>query len=135
MRAAAFDRRVILRDVEINRPGPQRVGERFQRRLKHRVLLPFKILRQNAVFRRVVAHGVQQRMRHVGLKTDDLWAVRPLQQVNHMFPAVHAAPADFALRREALAKAFGDIAGLRKSRGDELAVANRIGGPVLHARA
>ena len=36
VRAGAFHRRVVLRDVEIDRPGPQRGGQRLQRGVERR---------------------------------------------------------------------------------------------------
>ncbi len=46
---------------------------------------------------------------------------------------MHAAPADFSLRGQALAIVFGDIAGRSECLGDQLLVSGRIGRPLMHA--
>ena len=66
-------------------------------------------------------------MRHVGLKTERLRPADGLQQFDHALPAVHAAPADLAFRRQPLAVGFGDVAGLAERLRDQL----RVGGRVL----
>ena len=69
-------------------------------------------------------------MGHVGLETDRLRAVNEFQQPHHLFPTVHAAPADFALGGKAFAKTFRDIGGFAKSPGDQLCVSFRLLEPV-----
>src|SRR5438132_1635591 len=51
VRAGAFDRAVVLRDVEIDRPRTKRCGERFHRRIQLPWIRPIPIGRQNCVFR------------------------------------------------------------------------------------
>jgi hypothetical protein len=67
--------------------------------------VPLEILRQDAVFRRVVAQREEQRVRHVRLEAQRLRAVHQFQKLHHAPPAMHAAPADLAFRRQPLAKA------------------------------
>ena len=55
-------------------------------------------------------------------------------RIEHGSPAVHAAPADFALGSETLAMIFGNVAGFAESLSDGLGVANGILGPVGEAR-
>ena len=50
-------------------------------------------------------------MRHVGLEAERFRPTDHLQKIHHVLPAVHAAPADLALGRKALAMLLGDIAG------------------------
>ena len=58
-------------------------------------------------------------MRHVRPEADDVRAVDHVQCLDHSLPAVHAAPADFTLRREALAKSVHQIAGFAKGSRDQ----------------
>ena len=50
-----------------------------------------------------------------------------------MLPAVHAAPADFALGREPLAMLLGDVAGRGESFGDRLLALGCLRRPLVHA--
>ena len=52
---------------------------------------------------------------------------------DHVLPAVHPAPADFALRGEPLAMLLGDVAGFAEGLGDGFLALGGIGGPVVHA--
>ena len=74
---------------------------------------------------RVVAHRVEQRVRHVGLEAERFRPADHLQKLHHVLPAVHAAPADFALGGEALAMLLGDVAGFAEGLGDRLLVLGR----------
>src|SRR5215475_11259777 len=52
------------------------------------------------------------------------------EQFMQILPAVHSAPADFALGGEPFAVAFGDVASFAKSLGDLLRIARRVFGPL-----
>ena len=130
----AFHRAVVLGDVEVDGPGAQHVGHLDQRRVELGLVLPVEAVRQQGRFGRVVAHGVEQGVGHVGLEADDAGAVGRLKRIDHRLPAVHAAPADLAFRCEPFAEILGDVAGLAPGLGDELGVACRILGPVGRAR-
>ncbi len=106
------------------------MGHFAQRVHQHILLRPIEILRQQPVFGRVVAQGVQHRMRHVRLKADGLRPVHHLQQFDHALPAVHASPADLSLGGETLAVIFRDDAGFAKGLRDALGVASGILGPI-----
>ena len=77
---------------------------------------PVPVLGQDAVFRGVVAERVEQRVGHVGLEAERAGPVGQLQELHHPLPAVHAAPADFALGGEPLAVVVGDVARLAERR-------------------
>ena len=129
----ALHRAVVLRDVEVDGPGPQHVGHLHQRRVKRRLVLPVEAIGKQRRLGRVIAHGVEQRMRHVGLEADDAGAVGLLQRVHHGLPAVHAAPADLAFGGKALAIVLGDIAGLAPGLRDQLGVCGGVLGPIAGA--
>ena len=73
-------------------------------------VVPVAVLRQDAVLRGVVAERVEQRVGHVGLEAERAGSVGQLEQLHHPLPAMHAAPADFALGGEPLAVVGGDVA-------------------------
>ena len=98
--------------------GRKRVGHLSKRVIENVGLRPIEVRRKQAIFRRVVAQREQQRVRHVGLKAERLRTVHHLQQLDHVLPAMHAAPADFALGRQPLAVCFGDGAGFAEGFGD-----------------
>ena len=64
-------------------------------------------------------------------------AIRPadaFQNIQHLPPALHAAPANLAFRRQPLAMRFGRSAGTAEGLDDEAGVARRIGVPCGDAR-
>src|SRR5690606_42156039 len=75
---------------------------------------------------------VVESMRHVGLETE-IWMVYFLQQVQHLLPAMHTAPANFTFRRNFFTKLSRCIAGFSKSLGNHLAVACRIRCPSIYS--
>ena len=81
----------------------------------------------------VFAERVEERVRHVGLEADDFGHVHGLEEVHHVFPAVHAAPADFAFGGEAFTGVFGDLTGFAEGLGDEFGDALGIGVPGFDA--
>ena len=72
-------------------------------------------------------------MGHIGLEAERFWPADHLQKIDHVLPAVHAAPADLAFGRKALAMLLGDVAGLAESLRDRLLVRGGMGGPIMHA--
>ena len=133
MRAGTVNGRVILRHMEINGPRPECGGERLQGLVQSLRIRPVPIRGEHCVFRRVVAKDVKQRMGHVRLEAERLRPADTLEQIHHVFPAVHAAPADLAFGRKALPEALGHVASLGKSASDLRLVAFRILRPVRHA--
>src|SRR6185295_20411232 len=93
MRSHAFDCRIVLRDVKIERPWSQRIRHRLESLIENGLLLPLEVLRQNPVLGRVIAEGIEKRMRHIRLKAERLWSTDFFEQVDHISPAVHSAPA------------------------------------------
>src|SRR5829696_3842288 len=73
-------------------------------------------------------------MRHVGLETERLWSADLLEQIDHVSPAVHSAPADFSLRGQPLAEILGDTAGFGKCPGNSFGAFLCIFGPGFDAR-
>ena len=65
------------------------------------------------------------------LEAEGAGPVGQLQELQHAFPAVHAAPADLAFRGQALAVVRGDVAGLPKRVGDPLLAAFGVLVPVV----
>ena len=96
------------------------------RRRNFAVRLPVEIFGQKPVFRRVVAERVKQRVRHVRLEAQCLRPIDHLQQLDHVLPAMHAAPADLPFRRQPFAVIFGNVARLRESLRDALRIRLRI---------
>ena len=85
------------------------------------------------MFGLVVAKRVEEGVRHVGLESDELRLADFLQQIDHVLPTVHAAPANLAFRREPFAVVLRDFAGFLEGLRDLLCVAFGIGGPVMDA--
>ena len=56
------------------------------------------------VLRCVVAEDVKKRVGHVRLEAESFGLSDFFEQVDHLLPAVHAAPADFAFGSEAFAE-------------------------------
>src|SRR5215207_9574104 len=94
VRAGAEDGAVVLSDVEIDRPGTERGGERRQRLVERLAVLPGEIVGQDARLWSVRAEGVAGGVRHIGLEAEGLWTIDRLQQVDHRLPAMHPAPAN-----------------------------------------
>ena len=128
--AGAFHRRVVLRDVEIDRPGAQRRGQLLQRVVE-------------------LAPGPTNRNPPAGCASSGRcspWcraacgpcrpgsrafrAVDRFEQIHHLLPTVHAAPADFAFGGEPLAEVFGDVARFAERLGDQFLVALRDPSPI-----
>src|SRR5262249_36622012 len=96
-------------------------------------LRPIEILRQNPVFRGVVAERKKERVRHVRLETQGLWPADHLKQFGHTLPAMHSAPADLAFGGQPLAKIFCDITRFAKRLGDPTGVRGWILSPIRRA--
>ena len=101
VRARAEDGGVVLGDVEVDRPGPEGVGQGLAGPRRASALsFQSKSVGEDAVLGGVLAEGVEERVGHVGLEADGLGLADPLEQVDHLPPGVHAAPADLALGGE-----------------------------------
>ncbi len=124
---------VVLRDVEVDRPGPQRGRQGLQGLVERGLVAPVEVVGEDAVLGGVLAEGVEQRVGHVGLEADRLGLADPFEEVDHLAPGVHATPADLPLGGEALAVVPGDLAGLLEGLGDLLLVPLGVGGPVADA--
>ena len=72
-------------------------------------------------------------MRHIGLETNCLRQPDHFQQFHVPPPALHAAPADLAFRRQPLAVACRDMPRLAERIGNNLRVARRVCGPGIDA--
>ena len=120
VRARAFHGRVVLRDVEINRPRPQCRREFRERLVEGSFVFPIIPRRQDGVLLRVVAERVKKRVRHVRLETDGPRAVHEFEQPHHFAPTVHAAPTNLAFGGETLAKIFGHGRRFAEGPGDKL---------------
>src|SRR5690606_14595967 len=71
-------------------------------------------------------------MRHIGLEAD----VRPvylLQCIEHRFPAVHAAPADFSFCRKAFAVVRSHVTCAAESFGNQLGTGYGVLRPLFYA--
>ena len=116
--------------MEIDGPGTQgggHFGVGFGEAIG---LAPLEIVGQEAIFGRVVAHGEEHGVRHVGLEADGLGAVHHFEQLHVIAPAMHAGPADLAFGGEAFAEALGDGGGFAEGLGDAFGVGVGIFGPI-----
>jgi hypothetical protein len=68
--AGTFYRGIVLSYVKINGPRREGPGHAAGRLIEDLFLRPIEILRQNAVFRSVIARREQQRVCHIRLKTE-----------------------------------------------------------------
>ena len=135
VRARALHRGVVLRDVEIDRPRPQRARSSVDSASSSCVAVrPVVALRQQAILGRVVAQREEQVCAMSAWKPSVFGRSTISSSCDHPLPAVHAAPADLAFRGEPLAVALGDVARLAERLGDPLRVALRIRRPVRRAR-
>ena len=130
VRACAFDGGVILRDVKINGPGTKRISEYFEGLIQLLWLGPIPVGGQQSVFRGVIAENIEEGMSHICLESKGAWTIHAFEQIHHLSPAMHSAPADFALRSQAFAKPFGNVAGLGKGLGNALLIAVRVLRPI-----
>ena len=83
------------------------------------------------MFRGIVAQGLEEGVGHVGLETDESWPVGFLEQVHHVSPRMHAAPANLTLGSETFAVFGGNSPAFLERFGNELCVAGRILAPVF----
>ena len=111
VRAGAVDGAVVLGDVEVDRPGAQRVGHLLVGGVKFRLRVAFL---EQRVLRGVVAEEVEIGVREVRLEADALRHADRLQQVQHVLPGMHAGPADFAFGGETLAVPAATLPASRK---------------------
>ncbi len=130
--AGAVDGGVVLGDVEIDGPGTKGLGQLLHRSVEGGGF-PMEIFRDDAVLGRVVAEGVKERVGHVGLESDELGLANFFEELDHVFPTVHAAPADFAFGSEAFAVILRDFGGFFKCLGDALGVVFRVFVPIGYA--
>src|SRR3984957_6414294 len=130
----APDRRVVLRDVKIDRPGAQRMCHCLERGFQAFSIFPVEIPWKYALFWGVEAQCVKQGMRHVGLKSEGLRAPDGLQQIDHALPALHAAPADLAFRRQSLAMRLRNVASFAERFCDQFGAGGWILRPFMDAR-
>src|SRR5436190_15167052 len=72
-------------------------------------------------------------MRHVRLESKRARSIHSLQQINHSLPAMHSAPADFALGCQTLAEPFSHITSLRKRLRNPLLIPFGVLRPIGHA--
>jgi hypothetical protein len=130
VRAGAFDRRVVLRDVEVFHPRAQHARHLAQSSIQDFLVRPVVICGQQAVFGRVVTEREQHRMRHVGLDAQRVGPSHLFEQFVQILPTVHAAPADFALGGQSLAITFRNVASFAEGVGDLPGIAHRVCSPL-----
>ena len=111
--------------MEVDRPRAERCGECGHRGVEGGGLVVV-ILGDDAVRLGVGAERVEVGVGHVGLEADDLRHADGFEEIHHVFPRVHAAPANFTFGGEALAVVLGDFAGFAEGLRDELGGALRI---------
>ena len=92
-----------------------------------------EIFRHDAVLGRVIAEREQQRVSHVRLEPNGLRKRDFLEQLQQVFPTMHAAPTNLTLGGKPLAMILCDLGGLAEGGGDLLRVARRICRPLVHA--
>ncbi len=86
--------------------------------VEHRLVFPVEIRGQDAIFRGVLAQGVEQRVGHIGLEANGLGLANPLEDADHHPPGMHAAPADLAFRSQLFSVVSRDRAGLPERLGN-----------------
>ena len=79
VRSGSMHRPIILRHVKVNRPGTQGTGYGFKGLMNSILIVPIVPFRHQPMFRRIVPHDVQQRVRHVGLKAKPIRPADGLQ--------------------------------------------------------
>src|SRR6266540_7299210 len=67
MRTRARDRAVVLRHVNVDRPWTKRACDLSIGFVQLRSVLPVVVVGKDSIVRRVVTHGEEQVVRHVGL--------------------------------------------------------------------
>src|SRR5258708_2514373 len=127
MGAAAFYRRVVLSNVEVDSPRTQDTRHRLQSLLHLPLVFPIKAFGQYGIFWSIISQRIKERVGHVGLEPERLGPIHQFQQLDHSLPAVHATPTNFALGGQAFAVIFGNITALSKGRCDLLRTLRVIG--------
>lgn len=105
MAASAVDGAVILRDVEVDGPWTEGIGHLFVSGPEFGIGIAFF---QESVLRSIVAEGVKIGVGEVSLETKRLGHADAFEDVEHVFPGMHASPADFAFGGKAFTAVFGD---------------------------
>src|SRR5579883_2520129 len=70
-------------------------------------------------------------MSHIRLKAESVWTVNQLQQLRHVLPAVHPAPANLSFGGQLFSIAVGNVAGLPKSLREQFCIFVRILRPLF----
>ena len=107
VRARAFDRAVVLRDVEINRPRTQCIGDLPQRVDQNAAIRPVDSpAGSRPALGRVVAQRIEHGVRHVRLKAKRLGAIRPVPEAPPCASSHAFRPSRFRLRRQAVRRSL-----------------------------
>src|SRR5690606_27097801 len=123
---------VILSYVEVNGIRTKRRSQFFQTFCQSLTVTPFEIRWQNPVFRLIGTQQIKEGVGHICSKAE-VRMVYCLQHVQHLFPAMHASPADFAFSGNFFAKFSGSITSLTEGLCDQFVVSGRIRSPGINA--
>ena len=121
--AGAVHFAVVLRDVEIDGPRAELVGDCFVGRPEFLVAVIFP---EQRVVRRVVAEHERVGVSEVRLESKRFGHAHFLHQRQRGLPGMETGPADFTLSGQALAMVGGDLGGFLERGGDALDIVARI---------
>ncbi len=121
---------IVLSNVEVNRPWSQLVRHFFIRRPELGIGVTFL---DQCTFGCVVAKKIQIGVSQVALESKRTGHVGGFEKVQHVLPAVHAGPADFAFGRQTLTVSRSDNGGFSERCSDRLCVGCRILTPLVDA--
>ena len=127
-----MDGAIVLGHVKIDSEGPQSIGHFLIGCCESLLVIPGKVLRNNAVFLSVVAQEIEHGVREVGLKSEGIPGVGQFESPQHPFPTVHSTPANFAFRSQPLPVVGRDVGRFPKSPGDKRGVALGVLAPGFH---
>lgn len=128
--AGAVDGAVVLGDMEVDRPGAEGIRHGFESGVE---LGGGVAGLEKGVFFGVDAEQVEISVGLVGLEADGFGHADFIEQVEHVFPGVHAGPADLPLSGEAFAVVLGDVGRFAEGGCDFFGVAFGVGIPVSGA--
>src|SRR6266581_7133294 len=126
VRTGPFNRRIVLGHVKVNHPWPQHARHAGKRIVEHFLLRPVVTFWKDPVFRSVVTESEKKCMCHVRLQTQRFRPIHQDEQLGHMLPAVHSAPADLAFCSQSFPVALCNRARFAEGFGDTFCITNGV---------
>ena len=131
VRAGTVHVAVVLRHVEVDRPGAEFVGHLLVGGVELGVGVAGLY---EGMFRRVVAEQVEIGVGEIGLEAERLRHANLFEKVENILPGMHPGPADLTFGSKPLAVVVGDLRRLAKGLGNLRRIGLRILPPLVDAK-